>query len=557
MKLALAISAWLASTALAQAPARDERVAALQRTFEQLAESGLSGSVLVAEKDDVLLEAACGLADRAPARVNTSATIFDIGSITKQFTAAAILRLEEQDQLATSDTLERFFEGVPKDKQRIGLHHLLTHTSGLPPDVPVSSATTERDALVHAVMQAELQAKPGEKFVYNNVGYELLGAVVEIASKRRFEQYVAEHLFAPAGLQSTGFLQENGIDTTRTAHGYDGATRYGPAEKAWYSWGLRGAGGVLSTTGDLLRWSRALEGDTVLSKRSRAKLFTPYELDYAYGWWVRTDARFGKVISHNGSTRGFEAALAHYVDRDVRVIVLCNDIGMRDAAASKLALAALGESKQIAAITLTQKQLEAFAGEYEASLGGKLRVRVDGDALVLEPDVETVVGIVAGGGSTKLATDAPAKKRAQKVIDLLAAGDAEAAQSVLTRDYPGWNQVMVKVWRDWIATRGTLERSECLGSLDASTTLVRLVHERRSVVWTLMWKDDVLQAWSIDGGLPENAHYRPLTESDFSFEATEGLPQRFTLAFERDKAGKVLSLELSSPRVRVNAKRAR
>lgn len=346
-------------------PSREERVEQLDRALDEMAEAGFSGAVLVACGDDVLLDRACGLADRAHGRVNAPDTIFDIGSVTKQFTATAILQLQERKQLSIHDSIERYFDKVPEEKREIQLHHLLTHTSGLPYDVPVGSATIERDELIRAAMAARMQSKPGSEFVYNNCGYMLLGAIVEIVSGERYEDYVRKHLFEPAGLTSSGFLRTEGVDPARTACGYEGNAAYGRAERGWYSWGLRGCGGALSTTGDLLRWSKALQGDRVLSKDSREQLFTPFLLGYAYGWWVRQDPVYGKVVSHSGTTRGFEASLAHSSEGDLRVIVLCNDRGRSDATAARLSAVALGRQAIEATVTLPPAQLESLAGDYE------------------------------------------------------------------------------------------------------------------------------------------------------------------------------------------------
>jgi len=537
-------------------PTRDECAAQLSRALDEMAEAGFSGSVLVAIGDDVLLDRGCGLGDRAHGKLNRSDTIFDIGSITKQFTATAILKLQEQKKLSVKDTLERFFEQVPANKRGIQLHDLLTHTSGLPNDVGVGSATTQRDELVRKALAAPMKSKPGAEFVYNNVGYMLLGAVVEIASGERYENYVRAHLFEPAGLKSSGFLRTDGIDTERTACGYDGKVAYGPAELGWYSWGLRGCGGALSTTGDLLRWSKTLQSDVVLSKASREQLFKPFLLDYAYGWWVRENPVHDKVITHGGTTRGFEASFTHYLADDLRVIVLCNDRGRSDAAASRLASIAAGRQAVEATVTLPSAQLDSLAGDYELSQGGNLTVRVDGDALVLEPSTEAVTALVAGGA--KLDKNRELEKRAERVSDALATADARAAHELLSTQWPGWSDQMIKVWATWSDERGKLTEQRVLGSCGNASTLVQLVHERRTVVWTLSWKDGVLNGWSIDGGLPEAARYRPRSATEFAYsDATSHPPEEYVLTFERASSGAGRSFALNGRMLHLKARRGR
>jgi CubicO group peptidase (beta-lactamase class C family) len=540
----------------AQDTSQAELAPVLQRTFDELAESGFCGAVLVVRGDEVLLDAAAGLADRAHGIVNRTDTAFDVGSITKQFTATAILQLAQARKLALDDTLEHFFKPVPADKRAISVRHLLTHTSGLPPDVPVGSATTERDALVRACMSAKMQSLPGAEFAYNNAGYMLLAAIVELTAKTNYENYVAEHLFTPAGMTSSGFLHACKLDAARIAHGYEGKMAYGPGDQGWYSWGLRGAGGVLSTTGDLMRWWRALQTDAILSSASRKELFTPNLANYACGWWVLADDSLGRVIQHGGTTRGFEADYSHYLDRDLHVIVLCNDRGRSTAAASALVHDVGGRPAAVIG-ALKPAELAAFAGDYELAGGGKLTLRAEGDALTLEPDDEAVIALEVRGGSKKLDTDAKLAARAKKIVQLFDAADADGAQALLSAQWPGWNKQMVKVWENWRDERGKLQKVEVLGSSGENKTFVRLVHERRSVLWTLAWTDGVLSAWSINGGLPEVGRFRPRSKDAFTclVDASVGMGE-FVLTFERDAKGSVQRLALGNGPLNVSATRA-
>jgi CubicO group peptidase (beta-lactamase class C family) len=490
--------------------------------------------VLVAAGDQVLLRAAAGLADRIHGRVNQPDTIFDIGSLTKQFTAAAILRLQEEKKLSVDDGLERFFDDVPRDKRAIHLQHLMTHTSGLPPDVPVGSATTERKALLEACWKARLASKPGEVYVYNNVGYELLAAVIEVASGESYESYVARELFLPAGLGSTGFLGGSGVDVGRTARGYEGRTAYGPAEKGWYSWGLRGAGGVLSTVDDLWKWSRALESDGVLSEASRSELSKARFANYGFGWIVREDAGLGKVIEHDGTTRGFESWLARYVDRSLIVVVLCNGRGMRDSMTRGLTEAALGKNATQAGVAMTPGALQAFAGDYSCANGGKVSVSVVGEGLQLEPDLPAVLLLEFRTADVKLEKTKALADRARKLADLMAAGDAEALTPVLSDEWPGWDRQMAGVWRQWVDERGELRELEVLGSRGDEATLVRLVHERRTVIWTLRWEKGVLHGWSLQGGLPEGVLFTPVSELEFAHRDLEGFGMPWKLLFRKE-----------------------
>ena len=283
------------------------------------------GVVLVAREGEVLFAKGYGSADyeRKP---NTPETIFELASLSKQFTAAAILKLEQQGRLKTTDTLDKFFRGVPADKKGVTVHHLLTHTSGLSPHfgVPYASRIGREDYVKQALARP-LDAPPGEKYAYCNSAYALLAAIVEIASKRSFEEYVRDEIFAPAGLADTGFIGDEALAETGRAARRRAAPRDWSAVDWYWGWGYRGMGGVVSTAPDLLAWDRALRGDAVLGAAAKEKLFTPVQADYACGWVVQTTGRGTTKVFHGGLVMGFGAHFARYLEDDVVVAILSND----------------------------------------------------------------------------------------------------------------------------------------------------------------------------------------------------------------------------------------
>jgi CubicO group peptidase (beta-lactamase class C family) len=299
------------------------------------AASGFSGLVLLARGDDVLLEKGYGLADREKKVPMTPDTIFSIGSITKQFTAAAILKLEMQGKLETSDNLGAFFPAVPADKARITLHQLLTHTSGLESDFAGDYDAAGRDAYVRLIFASKLRTEPGATYFYANSGYSVLAAVVEIVSGRPYETFLQEEMFHPAGMMQTGYKAPK-WDPARQAVGYRGAERWGTIlEKPWAPdgpyWALRGNGGIHTTLEDLRSWHRALGGDAILSKDAKAKLFKPWvaedpsgESHYGYGWAVTKTKDGRSVIMHNGGNGIFSADLRRYVDDDLLIVTFSN-----------------------------------------------------------------------------------------------------------------------------------------------------------------------------------------------------------------------------------------
>lgn len=341
----LVLALLLASCAQAQSGENRPFIAAeglgadLHEYLQRTVPLGFAGAVLVAREGEIILHGGYGLADREEGVPFTPETVFDVLSITKQFTAAAILKLEEQGRLRTSDTITRFFANVPEDKQGITLHHLLTHSSGLVGDLAGYGDydVMPRDRLVQLLLESELASAPGTRFGYSNAGYSLLGAIIEIASGQAYEQYLHEHLFRPAGMRKTGYTIP-AWSPAELAVGYRDGRRWGtPLDQPWAPdgpwWNLRANGGMLSTLGDLYRWHLALREDRVLSAESKAKAVTPHvrvgvnragTVHAGYGWFLATTSSGTRLIWHDGGNPYFVADFRRYVDDDVVFIMASN-----------------------------------------------------------------------------------------------------------------------------------------------------------------------------------------------------------------------------------------
>ena len=250
--------------------------------LSRLERFGFSGGALAVRGKEVLLSKSYGLADRARRVPLTTESVYNLGSITKQFTAAAILTLEMQGKLAVTDLASKYLDGVPADKAGITLHHLLTHSSGLESDFsPSDYDPVGREEYVRRALQSKLLFKPGDGYEYSNAGYSLLAAIVERLSGQTYEVYLTERVLKPAGMRETGYKLPKWAPD-RIAHGYrDGGGDWGTIlekiqEPDAPYWTLRGNGGLHTTLGDMLAWHRALDTDAVLSKDARAKYFKPY-----------------------------------------------------------------------------------------------------------------------------------------------------------------------------------------------------------------------------------------------------------------------------------------
>jgi CubicO group peptidase (beta-lactamase class C family) len=354
----LAPVALLAVCVAAQAPAAS--AADDPGRFDRwLASAAFQGSALVVKGDAILLRKGYGLSDREAGVPYDAGTVWSLGSITKQFTAAAILKLEMQGRLRVEDPVSRFLPAVPADKRAITIHELLTHTSGLDSDFASDFDPVGRDEYVARALASKLLSPPGTAYHYSNAGYSLLGAIVEIASGQPYERYLREALFLPAGMKDTGYRLA-AWDPKKIAVGYRDGTRWGRlTDKPWAPdgpyWALRANGAIHTTLDDMLAWHRALKGEAVLSAAEKAKMFAKQVAEepggdsyYGYGWTVRDEPGAGRVVGHNGGNGVFYAEVIRLLDADALVVVSTNDSTIRGGRiAEGLARMALGGEARI------------------------------------------------------------------------------------------------------------------------------------------------------------------------------------------------------------------
>jgi CubicO group peptidase (beta-lactamase class C family) len=314
-------------------------------------DKGFSGVVLVTKQDQILLAKGYGFIDREKQIPVTTATVFPIGSVTKQFTAAAIVKLEMQGKLQIEDTLDKYFRDLPPDKAKITIHQLLTHSSGIPGSIGRCRQETTRDDFVSMVLKSTLDFEPGTKYNYSNSAYNLLGVIIELASGKSYEEYLNENLFEPANMKQTGiFLPKYSLeniavgyrDGKKWGNVYEKLFDYDYPERKFYGYEFcgRASGGMLSTIGDLYKWHRSFEGERVFSKAAKEKIFTSHIREgvdaksfYGYGWAIFTTDRQTKLIAHNGNINDvFEADFRRYVDEDVVIIMMTNSLNLEQGA---------------------------------------------------------------------------------------------------------------------------------------------------------------------------------------------------------------------------------
>ena len=288
------------------------------------------GSVLVARNGQVILSQGYGFADREKKIPNTAQTKFRLASLTKQFTAMAILLLQAQGKLYVQDKYCAYLPDCPEIFKPITLHHFLTHSSGIP-------ATTRWlapvDEMLADVKTKSLYFQPGEKFSYTDVGFDLLGKVIETVSGQSYEAFLQQNIFEPLQMSNTGYdhLQADLAKGYSTGRGTDALT-------PMYPGGLFAAGALYSTVEDLYRYDQALYTDKLLPQPALSAMFTSQVpvpdgqyygpiyggqgWGYGYGWFIRPG--MSRLILHGGMVPGYRTEMRRYPDDKTTIILLCN-----------------------------------------------------------------------------------------------------------------------------------------------------------------------------------------------------------------------------------------
>ena len=336
-----------------------------------------SGSILIAKKGQVLLSKGYGMANYELDAPNTPQTKFHIASISKSFTAAAILLLQERGALKVGDPLTKYIPDYPNG-DKITIHHLLTHTSGIPdvngfPIYDSKSKFPQTPAgLIELFKQSPLAVPTGERYLYSNSNYNLLAFIIEKASGKAFGDFLRENIFEPLGMRDTGHDGRATALLKNRASGYVPAGVDGVENAPYLDWTMKtGNGSLYSTVEDLYKWDRALYTEKILKRGSLDKMFAKHVDDaVGYGWFI--SRRLNRnCIRMNGRSPGFQGEIHRYVDDDVCVIVIGNNYsGTASFMIGDIAAIAFGEKYQapteMKVVKFDPKPAEAYAGRYQS-----------------------------------------------------------------------------------------------------------------------------------------------------------------------------------------------
>lgn len=378
-------AAGLAAVLLVAVPGQAQDIKRLETVVDAfVASTQFSGTVLVAKGDQVLLDKGYGAANVEWNIANAPDTKFRLGSVTKQFTAASVMLLQERGKLQVADPVGKYVPGLPASWNAITIAQLLHHTSGIANFTaqkeyrgiePFSKKPAE---ILTMVRDLPLRFEPGSRFEYSNSGYVLLGQLIEQASGETYAEFVSKNIFAPLGMQDSGYDWNAAILPHRAA-GYERKGK-GLVNAGFINMSIPHAAGALySTTHDLLRWNRGLYEGKLLKPESLNEMLTPGLQNYGYGVVVR-DTSAGKEMQHDGSIEGFSTTLSYRFRDKVSVIALSNvEDSMLEPLSVNLAAVAGGASVVLPherkAIALTAAQRGALLGTYAMQQGPKFYVR--------------------------------------------------------------------------------------------------------------------------------------------------------------------------------------
>ncbi len=350
---------------------------------------GFNGNVLVAKSGKIIYQRSFGFADYGTKKILTKHSVFDIGSIAKEFTAVGILMLKNKGLLSLSDSLGKLLPQLPY--YNVTVQQLLTHTSGMPDGYELveeyfnhKKIASNNDLLeLLATKTPDLYFNPGEDLMYSGTGFNLLACIIEKISGESYQNYINEKIFKPLGMKHSmvaNFPRPYG-KIMNYANGYiynDSLKKYLPADSLYPDWasyfsGITGEGMIVTTAEDLLKWDRALQNNTLLSAATQKEMLTfqaikktfPF-VQFGYGMRVGEN-QLGNYNFHNGWFPGYKSMHIHYVAGDITVIVLSNNESQSEFIADGLATIALGKEIVLPSFhkeIFIKTPLTQFTGKY-------------------------------------------------------------------------------------------------------------------------------------------------------------------------------------------------
>jgi len=354
-----------------------------------------NGTVLVARGGIILFDKGYGYRQVANRIQHDKTSIFQIGSVTKQFTTAIIQKLQAEGKLNVQDAISKYFPQFPRGDS-ITVEHLMLHTSGIynytNDKTFMENEVTKpanREKMIATFRDKPASFSPGTNWQYSNSAYLLLGYIIELVTKKPYEQVVREYIFNPLKMTNSGFDFTH-LQRKEKSTGYftfnEKDTVTSPIVDSSVSFS---AGAIYSTTQDLYRWHQALQKNVILTKAQQEKAYTPIKSNYGYGWVI--DSLYGKrEVTHGGGIHGFTSDFLRIPSDDICIVLLCNTSSPALHNIAKDIVAILYNKpyeipKERKAITLSEEKLKQYVGEYTINEKLQLSITLKDGVLVASP----------------------------------------------------------------------------------------------------------------------------------------------------------------------------
>lgn len=485
---------------------QNEYAEQIDNFFKKAQTNNFSGNVLVVHEGKIILKEGYGWKDRETEMPEDGNSVFDIGSITKQFTGAAILKLEMQGKLKTTDLLGKYFPEIPADKKNITLHHLLTHSAGFPGAIGDDFEQISSEDFMKLAFNEELLFTPGEMYEYSNVGFSILGILVEKLSSKTYEQFLHDEIFVPAGMLHTGYIipqyDPNTLSVGYTSDGERWGTmteRFNGVSPGWH---LKANGGILSTLDDMYNWTLALEGEKILNNAAKEKYFTPHIKEYPdgdtyYGYgWVIMDSPEGKMIWHNGGN-GISLSTFMGFNQQTKTCVIVN-VNIGGKISDDYALKTYDILRGINEVP-DPELIKKSSGIYALDEASKITVEFDEfDRLIVLYSTPAAFDVLISDGTEKKDVVEKYNSKTMEMINGLFSGNYTLiadAWEVPVDEFafgPGAR------WKQTAKENGGFINAQILGTafrtqMNIYLTIARINFKEDVVYMMYIWKDETLQ----------------------------------------------------------------
>ena len=484
---------------------QNEYAEQIDNFFKKAEANNFSGNVLVAHEGKIILKEGYGWKDRETEMSEDGNSVFDIGSITKQFTGAAILKLEMMGKLNTGDLLSKYFPELPVDKKTITLHHLLTHSAGFTGAIGDDFEQISAEDFIDLAFSEDLIFTPGEMYEYSNVGFSILGILIEKLSGKTYEQFLHDEIFVPAGMLHTGYIipqyDPNTLSVGYTSEGERWGTMLERFNGISPGWHLKANGGILSTLDDMYQWTLALEGEKILNNAAKVKYFTPHIKEYPdgdtyYGYgWVIMDSPDGKMIWHNGGN-GISLSTFIGFNQQTKTCVIVN-VNIGGKISDDYALKTYDILRGINEVP-DPALIKNYTGNYVLDDKSKISVQFDEfDRLLVNFSTSGGFDVLLKDGTEIKETEDNYNSRTMAMLNGLFSSnyhliaDAWHTSADEFADGPG------QMWKETAIENGGFLNVEILGSaarsqMNAYLTLARINFKENSIYMMYIWRGDNL-----------------------------------------------------------------